>query len=199
MKESPETRRDKALRQRIIGEAGKIFIEEGSAQLSMRRVAQEVGCSQMAAYRHFANKEALMQHLCAQLYLEFTGRMFRRMERAAGPRQQLSVFVAALLEFAETYPDHYSLIFLTRNSDPSVISEREQLGESFLETIHELLRKLLPADTPVYVSNTRLRQVLTCLHGTAALMIAHPKAYGLTRQRATKETEDAIVRLLNLT
>ncbi len=50
------------MRERIIETASRIFIDEGYENVSMRRVAQEAGCSQMAMYRHFANKEALTQH-----------------------------------------------------------------------------------------------------------------------------------------
>jgi AcrR family transcriptional regulator len=192
----PTENESPGLRQRIIDAAGQIFVEEGYEHLSMRRVAQVVGCSQMAAYRHFANKEALTQHLCAQLYTDFSSRMFRQMDSADEPWERIRIFISALVNFAVSYPDHYSLVFLVRHADESVIAERERLGEEFLQTIHELIRRVLPQDTPVAISNMRLRQVLTCLHGTAALLIAHPRAYGLTKAKAIKDAEDTIVRLL---
>lgn len=150
----------------------------------------------MAAYRHFSNKEALTQHLCAQLYTDFTERVFQRMDPAKDAEAQLGVFIATLIEFAVAYPDHYSLIFLVRHTDAEVIAEREQLGEKFLAVIHELIRKLLPEETPASESNIRLRQVVMCLHGAAALLIAHPKAYGLTKARAIRETQDSVARIL---
>jgi AcrR family transcriptional regulator len=190
VKESP------TLRQRLIDAASTILVEEGYGNLSMRRVAQEVKCSQMAMYRHFANKEALIQHLCAEVYTRFTARMFREMEAADGPWDRIRLFIAALLKFAVSYPDHYSLIFLQRHSDPEVNAERERLGEEFLKVLHQLVRELLPINTPLYISDMRLRQMLTCTHGTAALLIAHPKAYGLTQKKAIVETDEAVARLL---
>jgi AraC-like DNA-binding protein len=41
------------LRSRIIDAAGKLFAEHGYQSVSMRRVADLAGCSQMAMYRHF--------------------------------------------------------------------------------------------------------------------------------------------------
>ncbi|WP_162537567.1 TetR/AcrR family transcriptional regulator [Granulicella sp. WH15] len=178
-----------ALRDRIIDAASKVFIEEGYESFSMRRVAQEVGCSQMAMYRHFANKEALTQHLCSELYSRFATKMNREIEAASDPREQLHRFIAALIRFATSYPDHYSLIFLERHTNPEENSEREQLGKEFIQKIHGIVRSLLDADTPDSVVQTKLRQLLTCLHGTAALLIAHPKAYGLTRQKALDDVE----------
>src|ERR1700722_16392883 len=77
------------LRQRIIDAAGKVFVDEGYQNLSMRRVAQEAGCSQMAMYRHFANKEALTQHLCSQLYTRFAAKMNRELDSVTDPWERL--------------------------------------------------------------------------------------------------------------
>ncbi|MDE1156486.1 MAG: TetR/AcrR family transcriptional regulator [Acidobacteriaceae bacterium] len=189
-KESPD------LRRRIIEAAEKIFVEEGYGNFSMRRVAQSAGCSQMAAYRHFANKEALTQHLCAILYSDFATRMLSQMRVTADPIKQVHIFIATLMDFAVAYPDHYSQIFLIRHTDPEVIAEREQLGQRFLEDIHALVKKLMPPGTSAAVTNTKLRQILTCLHGTAALLIAHPRTYDLTKQRAVRDTVDVVNRIL---
>jgi AcrR family transcriptional regulator len=178
------------LRQRLIDAANRVFVEEGYDSLSMRRVAQEAGCSQMATYRHFANKEALTQHLCAQLYEQFTARIYREMEAGAeGPWERLRIFISSLIRFAVDFPDHYSLIFLIRQPRSKVPSERERLGLDFLKKVRRNVQDMLPADTPAAIVELRLRQLMTCLHGTAALLIAHPNVYRLTKQKAIQDTE----------
>ncbi len=186
------------LRERLVEAAGKIFLEEGYENLSMRRVAQEVGCSQMAVYRYFTNKEALIQHLCAELYLRFALRMEKEMQIADSPWEKLRIFIAALIRFAVQYPDHYSLVFLVRHPDPSVLAEREKLGREFIGGIRGLVREVLPKKTPEAVVEIRLRQMFTCLHGAAALLIAHPDAYGLTRKNTIRETEETFQKLLGI-
>ena len=57
-----------AIRGRLCDAAAKLFLEEGEAALSMRRLAAEVGCSPMAPYRHFADKEALVAAIRAQAF-----------------------------------------------------------------------------------------------------------------------------------
>src|SRR5271167_4275183 len=113
------------LRDRVIEAASKLFVEEGYQSLSMRRVAQEVGCSQMAMYRHFANKEALTQHICAQLYNRFAAKMNREIQAVSDPWERCRRLVSAVIRFALNYPDHYSLIFLVRHADPDVLADRE--------------------------------------------------------------------------
>ncbi len=164
----------------------------------MRRVAQEAGCSQMAMYRHFANKEALTQHICTKLYASFAEKINREIEAADDPWERLRRFIIALIRFAMSYPDHYSLIFLVRHSDPEVLADRERLGKEFIAGIQPLVRALLPPETPEVVVDMRLRQMLMCLHGTAALLIAHPKAYGLTKQKAIVDAESTVRSLLGL-
>jgi AcrR family transcriptional regulator len=183
------------LRERLIEAASKVFIEEGYQNLSMRRVAQEVGCSQMAMYRHFANKEALTQHICSQLYASFAAKMKREIAVVSDPWERCRCFVAALIRFALNYPDHYSLIFLVRHSDPNVLADRERLGQQFLADFQPLVRALLPLNSTDALIVTRMRQMFCCLHGTAALLIAHPKAYGLTKEKAIGDVEKTLLQL----
>jgi AcrR family transcriptional regulator len=185
-----------ALRDLIVAAASKVFAEEGYSSLSMRRVAQEVGCSQMAMYRHFANKEALTQHICGQLYAGFTARMNREIASVSDPWEKLHCFIIALIRFATSNPDHYSLIFLVRHETSDENAERERLGQEFVGGMRDIVRDLLDEATPDAVLHTKLRQMLACLHGTAALLIAHPKAYGLTKQKAIEDAEATFRSLL---
>lgn len=177
------------LKQRIVHAASQLFTSGGYEALSMRRVAQQAGCSQMAMYRHFANKEALVQHICADLYNRFTVRMNEEIAGEPDAQKKLRRFITALLDFAEQYPDHYSLIFLVRHADPEVVATREQLGRQFLEGIATIVREALPTGTSLTHVRATLRRMMETLHGTTALWIAHPTAYRLTRQRAIEDIE----------
>lgn len=178
-----------SLKEQIVQAASHLFTSEGYAALSMRRVAQEVGCSQMAMYRHFVNKEALVQHICADLYTQFAARMMGEINSEAEASKRLRRFIRAVLHFAETYPDHYSLIFLTRHDDPEVVVTRESLGHQFLAGIEPFVREAMPEESTPSQVNSTLRRMMETLHGTAALWIAHPHAYGLTRQKAIDDVE----------
>jgi hypothetical protein len=104
-----------------------------------------------------------------------------------------------IVPFPTSYPDHYSLIFLVRHPNPEVLADRERLGREFLADIDPIVQVLMPHETPATVVDMRLREMLTCLHGTAALLIAHPKAYGLTKQKAIHDVESTFQSLLGHT
>ncbi|SDF41572.1 transcriptional regulator, TetR family [Terriglobus roseus] len=196
-KESGQDHATDSLKQKIVQAASHLFTSGGYDALSMRRVAQEAGCSQMAMYRHFENKEALVQHICADLYTKFATRINGEIAAEPDATRKLRRFIAAVLQFAEQYPDHYSLIFLVRHADPEVVATREQLGQQFLEGIAGIVREALPPGTPLTQVRTTLRRMMEVLHGTTALWLAHPTAYKLTRQRAVEDVEAIWSLLLN--
>lgn len=173
-----------------------MLIDHGYQNLSMRRVAQEAGCSQMAMYRHFESKEALIQHLCLRLYTRFTSGINEKLQKVSTPREKINIFIEDLLDFAVAYPDHYSLMFLTRYIDESVAEERERLTHQFLKGLKPVVREMLPQGSSAATMDARLRQLLCAMHGTAALLVAHPHAYGLTRTKAQRDLEDVAHRLL---
>lgn len=184
------------LREQIIDAASRVLIEEGYDNLSLRHIAHQVGCSQMAMYRHFANKDALIQYLCVELYTRFTERIIRRLAETADPLRQIHIFISELIGFAVGYPDHYSLIFLVRQKDKELKEQRDDLGREFLQLIRRNVAELLPENTEKAVVDSKLRQIVTALHGAAALLIAHPRAYGLSQEKAIHDTEMLVADIL---
>ena len=163
---------------------------------TMRRLAHEAGCSPMALYRHFPSKETLIVHLCRELYVSYSATVKGELDSTDDAWERLRRLIAAVIQFADKYPDHYSLIFLVRHPDSKVVEERDKLGHEFLSQIQNVVRLVLSQSTPRRIVRMRLQQMLACLHGTAALLIAHPGAYRLTRQTAIRNAEAAIQRIL---
>jgi AcrR family transcriptional regulator len=180
----------------IVEVGAKLLASAGYEGFTMRRLAHDAGCSPMALYRHFPNKESLIVHLCRELYVGYSATVKRELDSTDDAWERLRRLIAAVIQFADKYPDHYSLIFLVRHPDPAVVEEREQLGHEFLSQIQNVVLLVLPQSTPKRIVRMRLQQMLACLHGTAALLIAHPGAYRLTRQKAIRNAEAAIQRIL---
>ncbi|RZU41277.1 TetR family transcriptional regulator [Edaphobacter modestus] len=185
-----------SVKQRLVTATARIFAEEGYEAVSMRRVAAEAGYSQMAAYRHFESKEALIQHVCADLYQQFATRMMAEMAKTDDPWKKIHLFAAALLRFALQYPDHYSLIFLVRHPDPKVIETRESLARGFLAGVRETVSVLLPPETRPADVDAALRRMMASAHGTMALLLAHPQPYALNRTNALRDLETTFGLLL---
>lgn len=97
-----------AVRARLCDAAAKLFLEEGEAALSMRRLAAEVGCSAMAPYRHFADKQALIAAIRAQAF----DRLADALEGVAKDNRHRAADIGdAYVAFARANPAAYKLMF----------------------------------------------------------------------------------------
>ena len=95
---------------RLVSAARAIVIEQGSAAVSMRRVAAAVAVTPMAIYRHFANREALLDVVADQLFAELAAGWGGRTWS-----DDLEADIAALLndhlDFALRQPRLYAFLF----------------------------------------------------------------------------------------
>src|SRR3546814_20951798 len=57
------------IRSRLCAAAEELFVEEGEAALSLRRLTAKVGCSPVAPYRSFSDKDAPITLLRAPAFL----------------------------------------------------------------------------------------------------------------------------------
>jgi AcrR family transcriptional regulator len=55
---------------RVVAVARAVLVEEGVEAMSMRRIATEVGITPMAIYRHFPNREALLDTIAELSFIE---------------------------------------------------------------------------------------------------------------------------------
>jgi AcrR family transcriptional regulator len=55
---------------KILGAARALLEQEGAAAVSMRRVADAVGITPMAIYRHFANRDTLLKSVADAAFVE---------------------------------------------------------------------------------------------------------------------------------
>jgi AcrR family transcriptional regulator len=106
------------LRNALVEASLALVAEKGAEAFSLREAAREVGVSPAAAYRHFADKNALL----AELALLGSQRLGQAMERAiarvagkpGSAEHAAAVFAAvglAYVEFAVANPAHFRVMF----------------------------------------------------------------------------------------
>jgi AcrR family transcriptional regulator len=96
-------------RERIFAAAKALLDREGLPGLTIRKVADHAGLSPMAMYRHFADKDALLNSLMDDGFVAWEG--IARSIRAADPMQWLYALGEAFLEFALTEPHRFDAAF----------------------------------------------------------------------------------------
>ena len=106
------------LRNALIASAVRLIEQGGEAAFSLREAARDVGVSANAAYRHFADKSALLTAAAAGGLEQLAGRMLKAMDRATASggneRPAIARFKAvgrAYVEFAMAHPELFRLMF----------------------------------------------------------------------------------------
>ena len=97
-------------RERIFAAAKVVLEQEGIPGLTIRKVAARAGVSPMAMYRHFADKDALLNALVEDGLAAWES-LVRRL-RAQDPMQWLEQLTEAFLSFALEQPHLFDAAFL---------------------------------------------------------------------------------------
>lgn len=95
--------------ERILDAAEKICRTEGADALSMRRMADALGISATALYRHYDGKDALLDAV-ADRGFERLAADFREARRKRTPRARLNGILEAFLAFAMKRPALFDLM-----------------------------------------------------------------------------------------
>ena len=131
-----------AVRERLCDAAAKLLVEEGEAALSMRRLAAEVGCSAMAPYRYFADKEALIAAIRTAAF----NRLADALDGvAADGRHRAADIGDAYVRFARENPAAYKLMFDLAQPDEAAYPELTAAAVRGREAMAGYVRELVEA------------------------------------------------------
>ena len=136
-----------SLRPRISAAAQELFLKEGLEGFSMRKVAEMAGISAPAIYRHFQNKDELLNEIITEGLNILEGYLRPALE-AETPYERLSLLVDRFLDFALEQPRYFDFAFMIPSRSISHLPEElakrdgstfqlavEQVGQCMAEGI----------------------------------------------------------------
>lgn len=155
------------IKSRIVAAARALYLERGPEGVTMRAVADRVGVTATALYRHFADKDALLREVAGEGSRLLGTHLFRALE-APSPLERLRMTGLAYLEFAAAQPQAYRALFEPGSEDESspVQRQRSAVRRFLRDGIREAMEAgdLAPGD----VDDTALT-LWSLLHGLASL------------------------------
>jgi AcrR family transcriptional regulator len=108
--------KDGATKERIARCALRILESEGPEEVSMRRVASQVGITPMAIYHHFPNREALLRSVVDGEFQKFAKHITElRPQRSF--RAQMIHTMDAYLDYAFSRPRIFDYVFSNPRAD----------------------------------------------------------------------------------
>jgi AcrR family transcriptional regulator len=177
-KKGTPQRRD-LTRRKILDKARKLFLAKGLAGLSMRKLAKELGYTPGALYKHFDNKEEILQAIRADGWV-LAAKMDEQLPAGLGTRDLLIESGRQYLQFAVAHPEHYLLMFNTPDlpyGTPADIRHNPQFAP-VVELVEQGVQKgdiRLPEG---YDAAMLATQMWITVHGAAMLRLTVMKAYG---------------------
>lgn len=160
------------LRNALISAAVDIMTDEGIEALTLRKVADHVGVSRTAPYRHFDSKDALVALIAEESFRQL-GEAVIKAKEAAGdiPLERFYAGGFAYAHFAVACRSRYFLMFgnnLDRAAYPQLVSTGLETFKILADSIRELQQNgTLKKDDPVEQAFV----IWSSLHGVVHLYL----------------------------
>jgi AcrR family transcriptional regulator len=137
----------------------------GPEAISLKALAKQLGVSQPAPYRHFADREALLAAVTAEAFRQFSAVMREAISKPS-KRSKLSRFAQASLAFGLRRNGIYRLMFASRVM--ACASKDSELHAAAMETF-ALVLEALEAPAVGLLRERFALQIWAALHGVIML------------------------------
>jgi AcrR family transcriptional regulator len=137
----------------------------GPEAINISALAKKLGVSQPAPYRHFADREALLEAVTAEAFRQFNV-ILRDLVDKPSKQSKLSRFAQATLAFGLQRNGIYRLMFASRTMASAV--KGGELHKAAMETL-ELLIESLEAPAVGQLRERQAMKIWASLHGVVML------------------------------
>ncbi|HEX6959607.1 MAG TPA: TetR/AcrR family transcriptional regulator [Ferrovibrio sp.] len=108
-----------AFRTRLCAAAEKRMARHGAEGLSMRQLAEDLGCSAMTPYRYFRDKNEIVAAVRTAALLDFAAALEAAARSNGNARKRGRAVGKAYIRFALENPDRYRLLHEALQCDPA--------------------------------------------------------------------------------
>jgi AcrR family transcriptional regulator len=160
------------LRQALIDEALATIRIEGAGGLTLREIGARLGVSRSAAYRHFADKRALLAAVATEGFRTLRLQLVAAWEEGGRGRAAFEAMGAAYVHFAVANPSHYRVMFGgfvdATPREPELAAEAAGAFQALVDALAVLQREAVVRSDALELM---ARHVWAVVHGVAMLAI----------------------------
>ncbi|MEM1253963.1 MAG: TetR/AcrR family transcriptional regulator [Cyanobacteria bacterium P01_H01_bin.21] len=189
--QTTQSQHQQALRRGILDDASSLLIREGPTALSMRRIAQLVGCSTTVLYTMFGNKQGLVD----QLYLRGFEKLRQTLQAvpyAGSSHDYIYELGQAYHQFALENSTYYAIMFSNPIADYVPSETSHQLSQESFKLLVQAVQDCLPIDEDEAWSIARI--IWATIHGHVTLELAGYFDYpGVVPQQTLERALKALI------
>ncbi|MBI3684576.1 MAG: TetR/AcrR family transcriptional regulator [Acidobacteria bacterium] len=173
-------RQKEALRSRILDAAGQLFVEEGFANVSLRKIAERIEYSPATIYLYFRDKHHLLTSLCGDTFAQLKTELERLENEERDALEGLRKGLRFYIDFGLEHPNHYLMTFCTPHefyhqaaSTPE-FQHTNKIGLETFDCLRRALRRCRDQGLLEFEDLEATSQVAwTFIHGLTSLLILY--------------------------
>ena len=190
-----QSRERETVRRKILNAARTLFLNEGYANVSMRKIAEQIEYSPGAIYSYFASKEDIFFAL-AEEGLQIVRTHCAAADHANSPLERVRESLWRFYTFSKEQPEYFSLIFVD-SAVPRISrdwerfsSMRELRAEIEQDIQHCIEQGVFPG---IESSGAIFRILWTAAYGAAVFRLSHRLAQGEDSDALAQDLLDATI------
>ncbi len=159
----------------ILAAATRLFLAEGVAHATMRRIAAAVGVSPSALYVYFPDKDAILAAIAEATFAEMLLMLERSQDPALPIQQRFRAGLEAYVAFGLAHADAYRITFVSTPAVPTRCETVQAADHSFAilqQGVEGMMAAGLFRPGP---SLMIAEGIWACLHGLTALLLDQPQ------------------------
>ena len=165
---------ESGLRAATLDTTRTLLVRNGYENLSMRKIARQVGCSVSSIYEHFAGKDQLVHALIDEGFQRWYDVVVAAAETPGTPLRRLELHCRKYVEFGLENPEYYEIMYLhhPRFTDrfPRELFRRATRS---MDVLTGLVREAAPgAFASAEEARIHAHVVWAILHGVVSTLIA---------------------------
>jgi AcrR family transcriptional regulator len=213
-----------AVRREILDAARELFVCEGYANVSLRKIARRIGYTPMAIYVHFRDKSEILDCICEESFACFRANAERLDGLGLPPRERLAAGLRAYVDFGLEHPHHYQLTFMTPPCGSQSLGRRNEIGQDCYQRMRGRVAVCMGAEVGGGEGGEggeagtsggageggegggaaeaspevelAAQTIWTAIHGLVSLLIARPEFPWLERERLIDSVIEGALRAL---
>jgi AcrR family transcriptional regulator len=163
------------LRGEVLRAAMELLAETGDEEaMSLRAVAQRVGVSVPSIYLHFADKQALLDAVCEEVFAALDAQMQAAARGGTDVFDGLRLQGIAYVRFAVANPEHYRIVLMRKHDSAGGDYADLVMASSAFEHFVASVQECVDAGVFEGEADALALRLWAAAHGVAALLVAKP-------------------------
>lgn len=160
------------LRHEILLAAEELLGVEGNVDaVSVRAIADRVGCTSPAIYMHWEHKEDIFTEVCSMRFAEFSTHVMAGLSGEGPALDRLAEVARAYMGFAEEHPEQYRVLFMQPVAKPSAEAPPSAGATAFQMVVGVLEGAVAEGEVRNLDPMGTAAALFAAIHGAASLVV----------------------------